>query len=98
MKPAIDIPFSHHENWNGKGYPQGLKKEEIPLHARIFAVIDVWDALTSDRPYRKAWDEEKALAYIESESGEKFDPLVVKEFVEMIQEDYKTTDRMNVLV
>jgi putative nucleotidyltransferase with HDIG domain len=64
LRPALDIPHYHHERWDGTGYPDGLKGVEIPLPARIFAVVDVWDALTSDRPYRPAWPEEKALAHI----------------------------------
>ena len=82
LRPALDIPHDHHERWDGNGYPRGLKGEEIPLAARIFAVVDVWDALTSDRPYRKAWTEEKALAYIREQSGKHFDPQVVETFLE----------------
>lgn len=78
LRPALPIPYHHHENWDGSGYPQGLKGQEIPLAARIFAVIDVWDALTSDRPYRPAWPEEKAVRYILQQSGSKFDPEVIK--------------------
>ena len=84
LRDALDIPYLHHERWDGNGYPQGLKAEEIPLAARIFAVIDVWDALQSDRPYRKAWSEEKAIAYIKEMSGSHFDPTVAAEFLEMI--------------
>ena len=80
LRPALDIPYSHHERWDGSGYPRGLKEEEIPLAARIFAVVDVWDALTSDRPYRKAWPEEKVVEYLLDQGGKKFDPKVVKEF------------------
>jgi putative nucleotidyltransferase with HDIG domain len=80
LKPALSIPLYHHERWDGSGYPGGLKGEEIPLEARIFAVIDVWDALTSDRPYRAAWREEDALAYIEESAGTLFDPNVVRVF------------------
>lgn len=82
LRCALDIPYSHHEHWNGTGYPQGLKGEEVPLPARIFAVIDVFDALTSDRPYRKAWTEAEALAHIELQSGIHFDPAVVGVFLE----------------
>jgi len=64
LRPALEIPYCHHEKWDGSGYPRGLRGEEIPLPARIFAVVDVYDALTSDRPYRKAWTEEQALALI----------------------------------
>jgi putative nucleotidyltransferase with HDIG domain len=81
LRPAIDIPYCHHEKWDGTGYPRGLKGEEIPLAARIFAVVDVWDALTSDRPYRKAWPPEKALAYIREQAGKHFDPDVVQAFL-----------------
>jgi len=85
LHPAMDIPTFHHEKWDGKGYPTGLFREEIPIAARIFAVIDVWDALTSDRPYRKAWPYEKALAYIISNSGTHFDPEVVTVFSKMVE-------------
>jgi HD-GYP domain-containing protein (c-di-GMP phosphodiesterase class II) len=77
LNPALDIPYSHHERWDGSGYPLGLKGESIPLAARIFAVVDVWDALTSDRPYRKRWSREKTLEYILSHTGILFDPIVV---------------------
>ncbi|GAP63811.1 hypothetical protein ARMA_2234 [Ardenticatena maritima] len=80
LRPALDIPYYHHEKWDGTGYPRGLKGKEIPLPARIFAVVDVYDALTSDRPYRPAWSHEKALAYIRAESGRHFDPMVVQAF------------------
>lgn len=79
--PALDIPYCHHEKWDGSGYPRGLKGEEIPLAARIFAVIDVWDALTSDRPYRKAWSREQTLEYIREQSGSHFDPQIVAVFL-----------------
>ena len=82
LRPALDIPFCHHEKWDGTGYPRGRKGEEIPLAARIFTVIDVWDALRSDRPYRKAWSEKETLAYIQEQSGISLDPKVVKHFVE----------------
>ena len=81
LRPALDIPYCHHERWDGGGYPRGLKGEQIPLAARIFAVVDVWDALTSDRPYRKAWTKEKALEYIREQSGKHFDPQVVEVFL-----------------
>ena len=81
LRPALDIPYCHHEKWDGSGYPRGLKGEEIPLAARIFAVIDAWDALTSDRPYRKAWSREKTLAYIREQTGSHFDPQVVEVFL-----------------
>jgi HD-GYP domain-containing protein (c-di-GMP phosphodiesterase class II) len=81
LHPAIDIPYCHHERWDGTGYPQGLKGETIPLSARIFAVVDVWDALTSDRPQRKAWPETEALAYLIEKAGQQFDPAVVEVFL-----------------
>jgi putative nucleotidyltransferase with HDIG domain len=77
---ALDIPYCHHEKWDGSGYPRGLKGEQIPLVARIFAIVDVWDALTSDRPYRKAWSEEKAHQHIQAEAGTHFDPRMVETF------------------
>lgn len=85
LLPLADIPYCHHEKWDGTGYPRGLKGEEIPLAARIFAVVDVYDALTSDRPYRLAWPHEKAMAYIRDESGRHFDPKVVEAFLEMLK-------------
>jgi HD-GYP domain-containing protein (c-di-GMP phosphodiesterase class II) len=80
LRPALEIPYCHHERWNGSGYPRGLRDEGIPLAARIFAVVDVWDALCSDRPYRAAWDVEKALDYIRGNAGKLFDPRVVEIF------------------
>ena len=80
LQPALDIPYAHHEKWDGSGYPRGLKGEDIPLAARIFAVVDVFDALTSDRPYRRAWPLERALSEIRSQSGRHFDPRVVDAF------------------
>ena len=81
---ALDIPHSHHEKWDGTGYPQGLKGEQIPLAARVFAVVDVWDALTSDRPYRPAWTKQEALGYIREQSGKHFDPHVVEQFLPQV--------------
>lgn len=86
LLPAIDIPYCHHEKWDGTGYPRGLKGEEIPLVARIFAVVDVYDALTSDRPYRSAWSSKKALAYLQEQSGKHFFPDAVRTFTEMLRE------------
>jgi HD-GYP domain-containing protein (c-di-GMP phosphodiesterase class II) len=80
LRPALEIPYCHHERWDGNGYPRGLEGTNIPLSARIFAVVDVWDALTSDRPYRLAWPEPKALEYIKLESGRHFDSEVVNVF------------------
>ena len=87
LKKALDVPYAHHERWDGSGYPRGLKGLEIPLSARIFAVADVYDALTSDRPYRKAWPKEKALAYIREEAGKQFDPEVVEAFLKLMAEE-----------
>ncbi len=84
LRPALDIPYCHHEHWDGQGYPRGLRGTQIPLAARLFAVVDVWDALTSDRPYRSAWDHEQTRAYILSESGKQFDPWAVKLFMQLI--------------
>ncbi|MCL5995993.1 MAG: HD domain-containing protein, partial [Chloroflexi bacterium] len=86
MRPALDIPYCHHEKWDGTGYPRGLKGEEIPLAARIFAVVDVWDALCSDRPYRKALPPDQALALIRAEAGTHFDPTVVHTFLSALNE------------
>ncbi len=83
LHPALDIPYCHHEKWDGSGYPRGLKEERIPLAARIFAVIDVWDSLTSDRPYRDAWPEEEAIQYIVEHAGTHFDPAVVKTWMDV---------------
>ncbi len=85
LRPALDIPYYHHEKWDGSGYPCGLKGEEIPLAARIFAIADVWDALTSDRPYRLAWDKETTLKHINEESGKHFDPHIVDLFNELMK-------------
>jgi PAS domain S-box-containing protein/putative nucleotidyltransferase with HDIG domain len=83
LRPALDIAYCHHEKWDGSGYPRGLKGEEIPLAARVFALIDVWDALSSDRPYRPAWPKEKVRAYLRENSGAHFDPEVVEMFMTM---------------
>jgi len=84
LRPSLDIPYCHHEKWDGSGYPRGLAREEIPLEARIFAVVDVWDALTSERPYRAAWSTKKTIEYIQSQSGTHFDPQVVDVFLEFV--------------
>ena len=85
LRQALDIPYAHHEKWDGTGYPRGLKGEQIPFAARIFAVADVWDALRSDRPYRLAWPDDKVCAHIQAETGKHFDPQVVKAFLELTQ-------------
>lgn len=84
LRPTLDIPYCHHEKWDGSGYPRGLKGEEIPVAARIFAIVDVWDALNSDRPYRPAWKKEEALAFLREQSGKHFDPKVVDKFFKVI--------------
>jgi HD-GYP domain-containing protein (c-di-GMP phosphodiesterase class II) len=86
LREAIDIPYLHHERWDGSGYPLGLKGEAIPLAARIFAVVDVWDALTSDRPYRRAWPCQMVLDYLRAQAGKTLDPQVVEAFLQLIQE------------
>jgi putative nucleotidyltransferase with HDIG domain len=86
LKPALDIPYCHHEKWDGTGYPRGLKDDEIPLAARLFAVVDAWDALRSDRPYRAAWPEEKVLEHIRSLAGTHFDPQVVPVFLKVLEQ------------
>ncbi len=87
LRPALDIPYSHHEKWDGAGYPRGLHGEQIPLAARVFAVVDVWDALSSDRPYRAAWPVERVREYLRAESGRHFDPRVVETFLSLTAED-----------
>lgn len=84
LRPALDIPYYHHEKWDGTGYPCRLQGEQIPLAARIFAIADVWDALTSDRPYRPAWPLEKVLDYIREQSGRHFDPRVTDVFLQIV--------------
>ena len=86
LKPALEIPLYHHEKWDGSGYPGGLSGNKIPLSARCFAVVDVWDALRSARPYKKAWTNEEALEYITASSGTHFDPAVVEAFLELLSE------------
>lgn len=86
LKPALVIPFCHHERWDGSGYPRGLSGTDIPLEARIFAIVDVWDALSSDRPYRKAWPTEKIIQYLKENSGVLFDPEILSVFLSMLEE------------
>ena len=83
LRPALDIPNAHHERWDGTGYPRRLKGEDIPLSARLFAIVDVWDALCSDRPYRRAWPEQQAREHIQSLAGTHFDPDVVTAFLQI---------------
>lgn len=87
LRQALDIPHYHHEKWDGSGYPHGLKGEAIPLAARVFAIIDVWDALSSDRPYRPAWPKDKVLEHIRSQVGKHFDPLVTEAFFAIVQKE-----------
>ena len=84
LHSALDIPYCHHEKWDGSGYPRGLKGEQIPIAARMFSVVDVYDALCFDRPYRSAWPKERVVAYIKEQSGKYFDPHVVESFLEMV--------------
>jgi HD-GYP domain-containing protein (c-di-GMP phosphodiesterase class II) len=87
LRPALDIPYCHHEKWDGSGYPRGLKGEGIPFSARLFAVVDVWDALCSDRPYREGWSQAKAREYILEQRGTHFDPGVVDIFLKMLDKE-----------
>ena len=86
LKPALTIPYSHHEHWDGSGYPQGLKGEEIPIEARIFALVDAWDAITTDRPYRLAMTKEEAVDTVRSEIGTHFDPGIAERFLKLVCE------------
>lgn len=85
LHPALDIPYCHHERWDGSGYPRGLKGDQIPLAARVFTVVDVWDALVSERPYSPAWPKEDALKHIKENAGTYFDPAVVEAFLSMME-------------
>lgn len=87
LRPALDVAYAHHERWDGSGYPRALKGEEIPLAARIFSVVDVWDALISDRPYRQAWDSAEVKKYLITNRGVLFDPQVVDVFLEIVVGD-----------
>lgn len=87
LRPALDVPLYHHEKWDGSGYPHGLKGTEIPLSARLFAVVDVWDALRSDRPYRKGWPDTEVQAYIQAQTGQHFDPDIVTVFLALLAEE-----------
>jgi putative nucleotidyltransferase with HDIG domain len=86
LRDALNIPYCHHEKWDGSGYPRGLAGTQIPLEARLFAIVDVWDAITTDRPYRKGWPRKKALNYIQEQSGKYFDPHLVEMFLEEMRE------------
>jgi putative two-component system response regulator len=87
LEPALNIPYSHHEKWDGTGYPRGLSGEQIPLESRIFALADVWDALTSNRPYRKSLTREEAIQYIRENSGSHFDPNLAERFIRMMERE-----------
>lgn len=87
LEPALNIPYAHHEKWDGSGYPRGLKGEEIPFEARIFALADVWDALISERPYRKSMSREEVIQYLRDHSGTHFDPSLVERFIKIIVQD-----------
>jgi HD-GYP domain-containing protein (c-di-GMP phosphodiesterase class II) len=93
LRPATDIPYAHHERWDGSGYPRGLKGEDIPLAARIFAIVDIWDALSNERPYRDAWPEDKVIEYIKNTSGIELDPNVVEKFLGLIEKENQTKKR-----
>jgi HD-GYP domain-containing protein (c-di-GMP phosphodiesterase class II) len=91
LRPALDIPYCHHEWWDGSGYPRGLKGEEIPLAARIFTVVDIWDALTQDRKYRpeaeRRWDHKRAIDYLIEQAGKKLDPRAVRAFLHVLESE-----------
>lgn len=86
LRPALDIPHAHHERWDGMGYPRGLAGDDIPLAARLFAVVDVWDALSHDRPYQSAWPLERVRQHLLDQSGKHFDPRAVKVFLELLDD------------
>jgi putative nucleotidyltransferase with HDIG domain len=86
LEKALDIPYCHHEKWDGSGYPRGLRGDEIPLAARIFSVVDVWDAVQSERPYKKGWTREEAVAYMQEQRGIYFDPMIVDVFLALAKE------------
>ncbi len=89
LKESLDIPYCHHEHWDGSGYPRGLKGKDIPLAARIFAVIDTWDALQTDRPYRPGWSEPDTINYLREQAGKQFDPEVVDKFLSLVVKNPK---------
>jgi response regulator RpfG family c-di-GMP phosphodiesterase len=91
LRDALDIPYCHHEHWDGSGYPRELKGTQIPLAARIFSIIDIWDALLSDRPYRKAWEQDKVIAHLNEISGKYIDPSILEVFLRMIKETESET-------
>jgi putative two-component system response regulator len=92
LRPCLSIPYSHHERWDGTGYPQGLKGEKIPVSARLFAIVDVWETLSTDRVYREAWSEERVIEYIQGQSGTHFDPWAVELFLYAISKKMDAND------
>jgi HD-GYP domain-containing protein (c-di-GMP phosphodiesterase class II) len=84
LRQALDIPYCHHEKWDGSGYPRGIQGTQIPVAARIFAIVDVWDALLSDRPFRPAWEKQKVVDYMLSQSEKHFEPEMLKAFLQMV--------------
>jgi len=86
LRPALDIPYCHHERWDGHGYPRGLKGDAIPLAARLFAVVDVWDAMRSERPYREGWSDSRARDHLRSLAGSRLDPAAVHLFMKVVDE------------
>ena len=89
LSQALIIPYYHHERWDGSGYPHKLKGKDIPLHARLFAVVDVWDALSSDRPYRKGLPSKEIVEYLQKEAGRLFDPEIVDIFIPLVTNTLK---------
>ncbi len=98
LRHSLDIPWCHHEKWDGSGYPRGLAGEAIPLAARIFAIVDVWDALSNDRPYRRAWPPEKVYAYLAPQAGSHFDPRVLTAFLQLLDEKMSCAQIVHVSV
>lgn len=96
LQSALDIPYAHHERWNGKGYPLGLKETNIPLSARIFAVVDVWDALSTERPYRPAWNKEAVVKYLRDQAGIQFDPKIVDTFLEILEKPLNSNNEQEI--
>jgi PAS domain S-box-containing protein len=94
LRAALDIPLYHHERWDGEGYPYGVKGEEIPFSARLFAIVDVWDAMQSERPYRGAFSREEAIQHIKKQAGKHFDPDIAREFLRMIEEIYLDSETL----
>lgn len=95
LRAAVDIPYCHHEKWDGSGYPRGLKGKEIPLAARVFSVVEAWDVLGCDRPYREAWPNMKIREHLKSQSGIDFDPEIVEKFLELEREGAFTRDALS---